>query len=293
MPGWHGAVFGIRITAARELPSSSASGTKFRSNLVRRIHAVPPGPYVRARIGRRSRGAAMGAARLPPQPAPSSKMLLLLVRHAQSENNALLDRLRAECSARGGQEHEFRERYAQAKSSDPGLSELGARQAARCAEWIQRYVRSMAFLPEGYRIELVSSPMERALRTAEALAKQLPTQVISYFLVFVRTIREIRDFYREMQRTNRESVNHVMLGRDLERHPRDEGLLDRSADWGQPWQRDLRHPRRRRHGALLQQRGCAGARSWLVDGPTDWRSPGQGDGRGELPAGSGNLQSLS
>eukprot|EP01052_Picozoa_sp_SAG31_P001851 SAG31_NODE_62_length_28678_cov_21.548270_22_plen_200_part_00 len=27
-----------------------------------------------------------------------------------------------------------------------------------------------------------------------------------YFLVFVSTIREIRDFYREMQRTNRESV---------------------------------------------------------------------------------------
>eukprot|EP01052_Picozoa_sp_SAG31_P054227 SAG31_NODE_14317_length_814_cov_1.303497_1_plen_147_part_10 len=31
-------------------------------------------------------------------------------------------------------------------------------------------------------------------------------QVISYFLVFVPTIREIRDFYREMQRTNRESI---------------------------------------------------------------------------------------
>eukprot|EP01052_Picozoa_sp_SAG31_P017866 SAG31_NODE_1240_length_9167_cov_4.729599_10_plen_64_part_00 len=26
------------------------------------------------------------------------------------------------------------------------------------------------------------------------------------FLVFVPTIREIRDFYREMQRTNRESI---------------------------------------------------------------------------------------
>eukprot|EP01052_Picozoa_sp_SAG31_P009142 SAG31_NODE_475_length_15172_cov_4.834273_2_plen_742_part_00 len=31
-------------------------------------------------------------------------------------------------------------------------------------------------------------------------------EVRSYFLVFVPTIREIRDFYREMQRTNRESV---------------------------------------------------------------------------------------
>eukprot|EP01052_Picozoa_sp_SAG31_P023461 SAG31_NODE_1936_length_6871_cov_3.385854_1_plen_191_part_00 len=32
-------------------------------------------------------------------------------------------------------------------------------------------------------------------------------QVRGYFLVCVPTIREIRDFYREMQRTNRESVN--------------------------------------------------------------------------------------
>eukprot|EP01052_Picozoa_sp_SAG31_P016347 SAG31_NODE_1079_length_10031_cov_5.270741_4_plen_77_part_00 len=31
-------------------------------------------------------------------------------------------------------------------------------------------------------------------------------QVRSYLLVCVPTIREIRDFYREMQRTNRESV---------------------------------------------------------------------------------------
>eukprot|EP01052_Picozoa_sp_SAG31_P004801 SAG31_NODE_203_length_20490_cov_7.713256_14_plen_526_part_00 len=31
-------------------------------------------------------------------------------------------------------------------------------------------------------------------------------QVRSYFLVFVPTIREIRDFYRDMQRTNRESI---------------------------------------------------------------------------------------
>eukprot|EP01052_Picozoa_sp_SAG31_P058333 SAG31_NODE_17770_length_658_cov_1.194991_1_plen_207_part_00 len=37
-------------------------------------------------------------------------------------------------------------------------------------------------------------------------------QVRSYFLVSVPTIREIRDFYREMQRTNRESIT-------MYRHP--------------------------------------------------------------------------
>eukprot|EP01052_Picozoa_sp_SAG31_P024977 SAG31_NODE_2161_length_6297_cov_1.823169_7_plen_478_part_00 len=36
--------------------------------------------------------------------------------------------------------------------------------------------------------------------------KSTMTKVRSYFLVFVPTIREIRDFYRDMQRTNRESI---------------------------------------------------------------------------------------
>eukprot|EP01052_Picozoa_sp_SAG31_P027232 SAG31_NODE_2532_length_5555_cov_2.362170_1_plen_234_part_00 len=39
----------------------------------------------------------------------------------------------------------------------------------------------------------------------------LLNQVRSYFLVFVPTIREIPDFYREMQRTNRESVTIYSL----------------------------------------------------------------------------------
>eukprot|EP01052_Picozoa_sp_SAG31_P030671 SAG31_NODE_3166_length_4601_cov_2.360729_5_plen_114_part_00 len=41
---------------------------------------------------------------------------------------------------------------------------------------------------------------QRMQETAAAM------EVRSHFLVFVPTIREIRDFYREMQRTNRESV---------------------------------------------------------------------------------------
>eukprot|EP01052_Picozoa_sp_SAG31_P036421 SAG31_NODE_4544_length_3150_cov_1.620125_3_plen_225_part_00 len=37
-------------------------------------------------------------------------------------------------------------------------------------------------------------------------------RVRSYFLVFVPTVREIRDFYREMQRTNRESITMYRFG---------------------------------------------------------------------------------
>eukprot|EP01052_Picozoa_sp_SAG31_P030507 SAG31_NODE_3133_length_4638_cov_6.219432_7_plen_586_part_01 len=45
----------------------------------------------------------------------------------------------------------------------------------------------------------------------QLLPLDLQQQVRCYFLVFVPTIREIRDFYREMQRTNRESINHVQM----------------------------------------------------------------------------------
>eukprot|EP01052_Picozoa_sp_SAG31_P010475 SAG31_NODE_574_length_13967_cov_7.512042_15_plen_221_part_00 len=51
--------------------------------------------------------------------------------------------------------------------------------------------------------------------------------VISYFLVFVPTIRDLRDFYREMQRTNRESVNHV--GKLPQRNARRNSCRARSA----------------------------------------------------------------
>eukprot|EP01052_Picozoa_sp_SAG31_P030265 SAG31_NODE_3090_length_4687_cov_4.344377_4_plen_190_part_00 len=49
--------------------------------------------------------------------------------------------------------------------------------------------------------------MQRVTELMETHASVV--EVRSYFLVFVPTIREIRDFYREMQRTNRESINHV------------------------------------------------------------------------------------
>jgi broad specificity phosphatase PhoE len=116
---------------------------------------------------------------LDPSLSPRAlRMLLLLVRHAESENNALLDRLRTEHGGHDdGDDEAMKEQYSLLKSTDPGLSELGTEQAMRCSEWIPSYLRSMDFLPAGYRTELVSSPMERALRTAEALAVQQSTQV--------------------------------------------------------------------------------------------------------------------
>jgi broad specificity phosphatase PhoE len=101
----------------------------------------------------------------------SVTMLVLLVRHAESSNNALMQRLREEGHAT------LKGEYERQKSSDPHLSELGESQARRCGEWIETYLQSMGFLPQGYRVELVSSPMERALRTAAALASALEGRV--------------------------------------------------------------------------------------------------------------------
>ena len=71
-------------------------------------------------------------------------MLLLLVRHAESENNALLDRLRTEHGGHDdGDDEAMKEQYSLLKSTDPGLSELGTEQAMRCSEWIPSYLRSM------------------------------------------------------------------------------------------------------------------------------------------------------
>ena len=53
----------------------------------------------------------------------------------------------------------------------------------------------------GYRVWGLAQARLANLRATEdafAGAEELWAQVISYFLVFVPTIREIRDFYREM-----------------------------------------------------------------------------------------------
>ena len=60
----------------------------------------------------------------------------------------------------------------------------------------------------------VSNPRRRRATTTHVLSfgpNSQNQEVRSYFLVFVPTIREIRDFYREMQRTNRESITIYRL----------------------------------------------------------------------------------
>ena len=100
-------------------------------------------------------------------------MILLLVRHAESWNNAHLDNLR--------QIHGFDmdpELYNATKKADPELSKRGENQAARLAEHIQVYIDSLDFVKSpSPRIELIASPMKRALSTAKPIATQLRVRV--------------------------------------------------------------------------------------------------------------------
>ena len=104
-------------------------------------------------------------------------MLLIVVRHGESENNVLSESIRSE---HGYGTERTQQEYDSRKSPDPHLSEQGRRQARRVAE----YLRSVYINPENganavfgstvRRIEEVrvaSSPMQRALQTSKPIAE--------------------------------------------------------------------------------------------------------------------------
>ena len=97
-------------------------------------------------------------------------MLVLLVRHAESLNNRLLETLRADMGLAAASVA-----YDAQKKNDPELSDLGERQTARLSSWLPRYLSSMDFMPDAALgdVLLVSSPMTRCLRTAVPIAEEL------------------------------------------------------------------------------------------------------------------------
>lgn len=87
---------------------------------------------------------------------------LLLVRHAQSENNVTSDRIRATYAGDLARIHLESER---ARQPDPELSELGRRQAELLADRLAPLLREPG-------TALISSPMRRALQTAAPLIRR-------------------------------------------------------------------------------------------------------------------------
>jgi len=88
---------------------------------------------------------------------------LLLVRHAQSENNASRVRIMDEL---GDDPDAVQARTDLERVADPGLSDLGRRQVGLLAKELRRRL-------EGHDCLLVSSPMQRALQTAAPVAAKL------------------------------------------------------------------------------------------------------------------------
>lgn len=87
---------------------------------------------------------------------------LVLVRHAQSENNVNSARVREQW---GHDLEALRRESARVRQSDPPLSELGRQQLAPLAARLGPLARESSTL-------LVASPMRRALATATAIARE-------------------------------------------------------------------------------------------------------------------------
>jgi broad specificity phosphatase PhoE len=104
---------------------------------------------------------------------------LLLIRHAESENN----RLQRELAEKLGDDvARINEEFGKLATRDPGLSEIGKQQAERVAAYLETLITLL-----GKRVLIVTSPMRRALQTVMPLVESagLPReQVVAYVEMF-------------------------------------------------------------------------------------------------------------
>lgn len=89
---------------------------------------------------------------------------VVFVRHAQSQNNCHYQRLRRKFGRRYA---EFSKSYAEVRTVDPPLSEIGVLQASRLGHQLEPLFRGL-----GERCLLTTSPMLRAIQTAEKIRSQ-------------------------------------------------------------------------------------------------------------------------
>lgn len=102
-------------------------------------------------------------------PAASS-MRVLLIRHAQSQNNVIA---REERSVPGRSRKEARAAFEKRRYEDPMLSELGSAQAESLGEWLATDPLLAPFADE--RVDVLCSPMQRTMLTARPLLKAFPS----------------------------------------------------------------------------------------------------------------------
>jgi broad specificity phosphatase PhoE len=102
-------------------------------------------------------------------PSRSASFHVLLIRHGESSNNVISDRLHRSWSSYSSAPFspaEFRRLYDSLRSPDPGLSALGSLQAERLID--HPYLTGLALIPliEAGRVAFICSPLRRNIETA-------------------------------------------------------------------------------------------------------------------------------
>ena len=106
-------------------------------------------------------------------------MRLILIRHAESHNNFVWDKLTTKYPVYEERPKNFYDLYNAQRNADPELSELGYKQAEAVGKEI-----SKRLVTYEKPIELRSSPMNRTLLTTTAIEKQCGNDVFPTFQVY-------------------------------------------------------------------------------------------------------------
>ena len=102
-------------------------------------------------------------------------MRLILIRHAESQNNKLWDDITEKYGLDGEYgvgvdiPKEAWNAYNEARSADPDISEIGKTQAKACGEFLNAYLSKIRAEDANVEIKLRSSPMQRTLQTTMAI----------------------------------------------------------------------------------------------------------------------------
>ena len=103
-------------------------------------------------------------------------MRLILIRHAESHNNFVWDKLTTKYPVYEERPKNFYDLYNAQRNADPELSELGYKQAEAVGKEI-----SKRLVTYEKPIELRSSPMNRTLLTTTAIEKECGNDVFPTF----------------------------------------------------------------------------------------------------------------
>lgn len=116
-------------------------------------------------------------------------MRLLIVRHAESQNNKLWDDICEKYKLSGEYGPGVNippvawDEYGKRRSADPSISKLGEAQAEACGKGLKKYLTEIVRKNPDTKIKLRSSPMERTLQTTMYIVNICGTSMFPSFEV--------------------------------------------------------------------------------------------------------------